>query len=206
MTGTCTFESKRSLQRRWVWIGLGLAAGLLWVGYFFGVPLLHVASNSNQAQLLVVLGGDPNARPFRALELFKAGQGQRILITGNGDNDFIRARLLLAGVPADAIVQEGNSRNTRENAEFSVKWLREHGVGSAVVVTSWYHSRRAVACFRHFAGNDIQIMSAPAYPGMAMGARPSLHEMIMVYLEYLKIAWYGLRHGIWPWEAGNLAG
>jgi uncharacterized SAM-binding protein YcdF (DUF218 family) len=180
-----------------------LAAILLWAGYFFAIPLLHLRSSSVRAQVVVVLGGDPNARPFRALELFKAGVGRQILISGNGDNDFIKRRLLLAGVPSSAIVQEPDSRNTKENAEFSVRWLRDHRVTSAVVVTSWYHSRRAVACFRHYAKGDIQISSSPAYPGMKLGPRPSMHELGIIYVEYLKIAWYGVRYGIWPSDAGE---
>ena len=48
------------------------------------------------------------------------------------------------------IFEEKQSRNTRENAEYSVAWMRERGFKSAVVVTSWWHSRRAMACFRKF--------------------------------------------------------
>jgi uncharacterized SAM-binding protein YcdF (DUF218 family) len=201
-------SAKRDAGSRkcWKWIVricAVLAAILLWAGYFFAVPLLHLRSGSVQAQVVVVLGGDPNARPFRALELFKARAGRQILVSGDGDNDFIRDRLVLAGVPPGAIVQEPNSRNTKENAEFSVHWLKEHGVTSVVVVTSWYHSRRAVACFRHYAKSDVQISSSPAYPGMKLGPRPSPHELVILYVEYLKIAWYGVRYGIWPWDAGE---
>ena len=174
-----------------------LLAAALWAGYFWGVPLLHVPPSAATAQVAVVLGGDPNGRPFRALEVFKAGRARQILVSGNGDNDFIRDRLVLAGVPADAIVQEPRSRNTKENAEFSVDWLRQHSVTSAVVVTSWYHSRRAMACFRQYAKGDIQLSSEPANSGVELRARPSVYDLPAVYLEYLKITWYALRYGIW---------
>ena len=184
-------------------VGLaGAAAGVLLAAalaaYFFAPTLLTVDSGPCQGDVIVVLGGDPNARPFRALELFKAGGAATVLISGAGDNDFVRGRLVLAGVPVEAIAQEPRSWNTKENAEFSVQWLRENSVTSAVVVTSWYHSRRALACFRHYAKGDMALSSAPAYPGVELQARPSVYELVAVYIEYLKIGWYGVRYGIWP--------
>ena len=193
-------EMLKGWKRRVVIAGAALAlllAAALGAGYFWGVPLLHVPPSGAAAQVAVVLGGDPNGRPFRALEVFKAGRARQILVSGNGDNDFIRDRLVLAGVAADAIAQEPRSRNTKENAEFSVDWLRQHSVTSAVVVTSWYHSRRAMACFRHYAKGDIELSSAPAYSGVQLGARPSVYDLPAVYLEYLKIGWYALRYRIW---------
>ena len=130
-------------RKYWKWIVricAVLAAILLWAGYFFAIPLLHLRSSSVRAQVVVVLGGDPNARPFRALELFKAGVGRQILISGNGDNDFIKRRLLLAGVPSSAIVQEPDSRNTKENAEFSVRWQRmtcNHSASIVAIQRCW---------------------------------------------------------------------
>jgi uncharacterized SAM-binding protein YcdF (DUF218 family) len=181
----------------------GAAAGLLLAAalavYFFAPTLLTVDSGPCVGDVIVVLGGEPSGRPFRALEVFKSGGAKSLLVSGDGDNDYIRNRLVLAGVPPDAIAQEPRSRNTKENAEFSVQWMRDHSITSAVVVTSWYHSRRALACFRHYAKRDIALSSAPAYPGVELRARPSLHELVSVYVEYFKLFWYAVRYGIWPW-------
>jgi hypothetical protein len=70
-------------------------------------------------------------------------------------------------VDPGVIDEENRSRNTRENAEYSVAWMREQGLESAVIVTSWWHSRRALACFRKF-GPELEWSSVPSYPGLSM--------------------------------------
>ena len=69
----------------------------------------------------------------------------------------------------------------------------------ALVVTSWWHSRRALSCFKHF-GRDIKFYSAPAYKGLRPAVEPRLEEFVLILIEYVKIAWYGLRYGIWSFS------
>ena len=94
-----------------------------------------------------------------ALWLYRAGRIRRIVISGgSGDLDGkavhseaaeLRTLLLLAGVPRQAILVETRSRNTRENALFTRQLLARHpDVKSLVLVTSAFHERRALACFR----------------------------------------------------------
>jgi len=52
------------------------------------------------------------------------------------------------GVPADVLVLETRSRNTRENAVESARIVRERGFGSLLLVTSAVHMERALGCFR----------------------------------------------------------
>ncbi|MBV5273815.1 MAG: YdcF family protein, partial [Lamprocystis purpurea] len=61
------------------------------------------------------------------------------------------------GVPERAMVLEEQSRNTRENARFSVALLRERGIGSMVLVTSALHMRRALGLF---AAEGMQVFPA----------------------------------------------
>jgi hypothetical protein len=42
--------------------------------------------------------------------------------------------------------------------------LRQMGAKRVIIVTSWYHSRRALACFEHYAP-DIKFYSRPSYFG-----------------------------------------
>jgi len=58
-----------------------------------------------------------------------------------------RRLLLEAGVPASVIQIEGKSTTTRENAEFTLKLMRAEKFQSAILVTSWYHSRRSLKTF-----------------------------------------------------------
>lgn len=51
------------------------------------------------------------------------------------------------GVPAEKILQEGNSRETSENARYTKRILDEKGFRAPLLVTSAYHMPRSVAIF-----------------------------------------------------------
>jgi len=96
-------------------------------------------------------------RIVRALELFRAGRVRLLLLSGRdtspragepSEPELLRDRLVAWGVPADRIVVETESRNTRENAVESAKLLAARGAGSVLLVTSAAHARRALGCFR----------------------------------------------------------
>jgi len=61
----------------------------------------------------------------------------------------IVARILAdLGVPAEKIVKEGDSRDTRENAERTKRILDANGFRKPLLVTSAYHMPRSVELFR----------------------------------------------------------
>ncbi len=138
-----------------------LLAGL--TAFFFPQQVLTVDSGPVQADILVVLGGNPD-RAVRAVELFKEGEAPEILVSGKGDCASNEKLLEQDGVANAAIILECKSHTTRENAEFSIPLLRQMGARRVIIVTSWYHSRRALACFRHYAP-DIKFYSRPSYVG-----------------------------------------
>ena len=86
---------------------------------------------------LVVVSGSPTALPYCMKDL-----------------------LVTMGVPADRVVTETESTNTRENARFSAEILRARGgAETVVVVTSATHLRRAV---REMARAGVTAIPAPA--------------------------------------------
>lgn len=156
---------------------------------------LCVDSGKNvPADVIVVLGGGAE-RPVRAAELFKAHAAPRILLTGAGDDEINRQILLAHGVPAKAIEVENKSKTTHENAEFSVKRLREEKVHSAILVTSWYHARRAEKTFEHGA-SDLKFYSRPSYFGFARTDWKKTGIGKRIRLEFVKLpaywAWFGV--------------
>jgi uncharacterized SAM-binding protein YcdF (DUF218 family) len=188
-------------KRKWILkillalVVLFLALGA--VAFFLPQKLLCVDSGPVSGDAIIVLGGGLGERPARAAELFKEHEASRIIVSGFGDCEINRRILLKAGVPADAIQLEGNSRTTRENAELTIRLLRAGNARHVILVTSWYHSRRALACFEHFAP-DIQFYSRPSY--FAVARADWLHRDIerRVYLEYGKLAGYWVCYGVWP--------
>jgi len=193
--------AKANLWKRWL-VRISLAAGAALLSaalacYFFPQKVLTVDSGEVKADVLVVLGGGSQERPARAAELFKTGQAPLIVCTGFGDGGANEACLTNAGVPASAILLESRSRTTRENAQFSVPLLRAHGVKRAIIVTDWFHSRRALACFEHYAP-DIKFYSRPSYVGYPKAEWNRTGISGYVKSEYWKLLGYWLRYGVCP--------
>ena len=167
------------------------------VAFIFPGPFLTVDSGPVEGDVLVLLGGGSHERSERTAELFKEHAAPRIIVSGYGDGGINRHLLVAAGVPANMIEVEDKSKTTKENAEFTVKLLREQKVKRVVVVTSWYHSRRALACFRHYAP-EIKFYSRPSY--FASARADWAHNRVgnRVRLEYGKLLGYWVCYGVCP--------
>ena len=163
---------------------------------FFPKTFLCVDSGPVKADVIIVLGGGTHERPARAVELFDQQAAPRILISGAGDYYINRHILLTNGIPSAKIGVEDQSRTTRENAEFSYRILRAENIHSAIIVTSWYHSRRALKTFEHFAP-DIKFYSRPSYFGLNHSPWSRDYSK-RVYLEYIKLPGYWVGYGVWP--------
>ena len=76
----------------------------------------------------------------------------------------------------------------------NLKLLREHQCQRVIIVTSWFHSRRALSSFRKYAP-EIEFLSMPA-------PRTQLWKYERGYIasEYVKMILYGVRFGIFPWN------
>lgn len=137
------------------------------------------------ADAIVVLGGameaaapplrpDPNLgaaadRAWHAARLYRAGKAPWVLISGGclpwssiaqSESSVMAALLQELGVPAAAILQESNSRTTRENRDNSLPILQAHGVRRILLVTSALHMPRALALFRAYP-TDLEVIPAP---------------------------------------------
>ncbi|MEI8289909.1 MAG: YdcF family protein [Verrucomicrobiota bacterium] len=173
---------------------VALVAGVAW---FYPEKFLCVDSGPVSADVIVILGGGQHERPQRAAELFQRHAAPRIIISGAGDNEINRQILIRAGVPAAAIEVESESANTRENAGFTLKLLRAEKVRSVILVTSWYHSRRALMTFKHFAP-DLTFYSCPSYFGFAREEWTRTGLGRRMRLEFLKLPGYWIRYGVNP--------
>jgi uncharacterized SAM-binding protein YcdF (DUF218 family) len=138
-----------------------------------------------KAEALVVLGGavhipnsvhtrsaltDPSDRVLRTARLYRAGKAPLVLCSG-GNNPVtsrpdrppearIIQRLLEEwGVPAEAILVEDRSVNTRENALFSFAMLRSKNIRHILLITSATHMPRALSTFKKV---GFEVSPAPA--------------------------------------------
>lgn len=192
-------QNKKSIWRRRLFKILAgfllifVAAGL--AAWFFPQTLLTVDDGPVHADAIVLLGGNVRERSARASALFKEGAAPKILVSGFGDNVANEHMLEKDGVPAADIVLEGKSHTTRENAEFSIPILRAMGARRVIIVTSWYHSRRALHTFEHYS-SDIQFFSRPSYQNYEKPRSRSFNRAVK--LEYIKILGYWVCYGICP--------
>ena len=177
--------------------GLALPAALALAAWLLPHQVLCVETGPAQADVIVVLGGGSNERPIRAAELYQQNAAPRILLTGAGDNDGNRHLLIRHGVPPAAIEQEPKSKTTRENALLSIPLLRKEGAHRVILVTSWYHSRRALHCFRHYAP-DLQFFSRPAYYAYPRSEWIPQGIRNKIRAEYIKTIGYWLYYGVCP--------
>lgn len=184
------------------------AAFLLFAGFvlvmavasalYFSSSVLRIENRSANADVIVLLGGEIVCRPVRALELYQQGAATNLIITGYGDCDSVRLVLVGKGVPGDSIQMECASRTTRENAMFTVPMLRAQHAKRVILVTSWFHSRRALYCFRHFAP-EIEFISLPTTADLPLNHWPAKWERRWVLSEYAKLVYYRVRFGIASW-------
>jgi uncharacterized SAM-binding protein YcdF (DUF218 family) len=197
--GNMARNKPRSWRRRVLKIVAGLLVLLLAAGalaWLFPQQVLTVDSGPVKADVLVVLGGTPD-RAARAAELFKEGEAPKILVSGFGDDVSNEHLLERSGVPATAITLEGKSRTTQQNAEMSIALLRQMGAKRVIIVTTWYHSRRGLMCFEHYAP-DLEFYSRPSYFAYP---RTEWHPKgISKYVksEYTKLLGYWVCYGVFP--------
>lgn len=154
----------------WLWAcSTPLVAGALTRSLEADWPSTPVAALP-AADLVVVLGGgmapprsasghaDLGAaadRYWHAARIQRAGRAPRILVSGGNvwegrrpsEAEAAAGFLRELGVPADAILEERESRNTRENARFTARLLAAEGWTRVLLVTSASHMGRARATF-----------------------------------------------------------
>jgi len=146
-----------------------------------------------RADWIVVLGGESGERVIGAAELYHAGVAPFVFVTGAGDCLLNVRRLVMAGVPRGRIGYECTSRSTWENARMTRAQLERFAPRRAVLVTSWYHTGRALQSFRQ-AWGEVEWGAHGVHPGVSLDRSLVVYEAGAVLAEYLKHAWYTVRH------------
>jgi uncharacterized SAM-binding protein YcdF (DUF218 family) len=115
-------------------------------------------------------------RVYKAGQLYLAHKGNVVIVAagnqpwadyGPPEAELIADLLVESGVPRAAILAEGESRNTRENALNSKRLIDLLTCGSTLLVTSAAHMPRSVAAFEKvgvevFAvSTDVRVVNAP---------------------------------------------
>ena len=181
-----------------------------------GARYLITEAPLEKADAIVVLGGSATykERAHEATRLLFEGRSQRILITNDNTqgpwssaeqrNLFFYERsveeLENAGVPSQSIVLLMKPvTSTYDEAEAIRDYAQQHGLHSILIVTSAYHSRRALWVFsRVFRNTGIRIGLISVKPGNE-SPRPatwwlSLRGWRLVPTEYVKMIYYMIKY------------
>ena len=158
-----------------------LALAALWLVAVAAAKWLVVSEPLPHADAALVLSGAPvyAARVRQGAALLKTGRVDRILLTDDGvrrgwsrklqGNPFMIewgvAELARLGVPGDrVVVLDGRVSSTHDESTAVARYAAEHHLRSLTVVTSPYHTRRALwAVRRALAGQNVTLGSDPAW-------------------------------------------
>jgi uncharacterized SAM-binding protein YcdF (DUF218 family) len=184
-------------SRRWL-------AGILLVG----IALALVARRSGQwlvvdeprpSDVILVLAGETERRPARALQLLEQGFGRKVVIdvpvaaTLFTFRHIELAEKYVQRLPRAASISicpiEGLS--TKDEARDAEKCLAAEHAGSVLIVTSDFHTRRALSIFRHeLPGRSFSV--AASYDEAQFGSRWWTHRQWAKTAvdEWLRLLWW----------------
>ena len=116
---------------------------------------------------IAILSRQSAVRALEAIRVYRRIKPSLVIVSGGAyvrvgklpEGEALREVLAAEGVPADRVVLDSMSRNTRESALNVSAILRARGVTRIALVTSSVHMRRAM---RAFSGIGLEVIPAPA--------------------------------------------
>jgi uncharacterized SAM-binding protein YcdF (DUF218 family) len=152
---------------------------------------------------IVLLAGDYEERAPLVAALYRAGRGERILLTDDGvrrgwsrehqrnlyTNERVVALLLKQGVPRTSIIMLPFWKSGTVYDAVAVRdYISRHATGSILLVTSDYHTRRSLWIFQRV------LLRYPVTVGIEP-SRSSLNRFPEIMVEYIKFTYYLIRFG-----------
>ena len=188
----------------------------MWFVAWSAAKLLMISSPLPHADAIVIMAGSAvfKERAQRGAELFKQGRAPRIILTNDNQqggwssdeqrnipyHELAARWLRRLGVPNDAIetLPEPVS-GTYEESQLLRRYAEAKGLRSVLIVTSAYHSRRALWTLRKVFGSSAITIGLEAVPPGQQAPSPAtwwLHfrGWQMVPGEYLKMIYYRLAY------------
>ena len=202
------------LTWRRVFVAFFLLAGL-WLVSWLGARWLIVRAPLERADAIVVLSGSAtlSERVQHAARLYAEKRAAKILLTTDNTQggwssaqqrnpyfyEIAISRLNRLGVPSESIEVVGPPvTSTWEEGIALRDYAKAHNLRSLLIVTSSYHSRRALFTFRHFfADAGAQVGIDPVETGIQTPPPATwwlhIRGWQLVLVEYLKLIYYLVR-------------
>jgi hypothetical protein len=187
-------------KRRVVWVLAVLLVAML-VVFAANAGRSLVVDDPHPSDVILVLAGETDRRPARALELLDQGYGRRVVMDVSASaNIYDSTQVELAeryvrGLPQKASVRICPIRglSTREEAHDVEKCLAGEEGRRVLIVTSEFHTRRALSIFREeVPGRSFSV--AAAKDEMQFGTRWWTHRQWAKTCldEWMKVVWWSV--------------
>jgi uncharacterized SAM-binding protein YcdF (DUF218 family) len=210
-------QAEKKGWRVWRFVRVALVALAVWsLLAWVAARALIVSAELERADAIVILSGSGAyvERAERAALLLKEGRAPRIILTNDvmigpwsqeeqrnpTFTERAAGELRSAGVPLESIeILPEPVGSTYDEAVLLREYAASHHLRSILVVTSSYHSRRALWTLRRvFEGSNVEVGMDAVAPGQQV-PRPAVWWLKpfgwqMVALEYLKIIYYFFRY------------
>jgi uncharacterized SAM-binding protein YcdF (DUF218 family) len=170
-------------RRRWLWL-LGVSVALVMLAWVFRAPLLVGLAKAwivddpvTRADVIVVLDGGPETRPFAAARLYREGRAPKVLVmrhrTGPtaqlgvtaAEAELARKVLVKEGVAeADINLTDDEVASTYEESVAVRNWIGTNHVKNMIIPTDVFHTRRVRWLFRKQLkdlGVQVQVRAVP---------------------------------------------
>jgi len=158
-----------------------------------------VVDNPQPADVILVLAGETDRRPAQALQLLSRGYGRRVLIDVPATAkiyDITQVELAEKyvqhlGYAESVAICPTQGLSTREEAHDAEKCLDREKGSRVLIVTSEFHTRRALSIFRHEV-RDRTFSVAAAYDDTQFGTRWWTHRQWAKTCvdEWLRLVWW----------------
>ncbi len=180
------------------WIAVALVVGLcLRLASRAGSFL--VLDEPRTSDVILVLAGETDRRPQRALELLAQGYGKRILLDVPynarvfGSTEIELAEKYVHNLPQAASISlcPIDGLSTKAESKDVERCLAHESVQRILIVTSDFHTRRALSIFRHeLPGREYSVAAARA--DAAFGDRWWTHRQWAKTFtdEWMKVIWW----------------
>ncbi len=156
-----------------VLIAFAIIFGLLYISHGFifekAGKYLYYKDELKPADVIVILAGEEKERVEFGAKLYKEGWARKDKIIMAGGPlvwkytwaSLMKQHAIALGVPKEAILLEDKSKSTEEDAIFTRDIMKQYKYKSCILVTSPYHSKRAIKIFRKILGDEIKVISYP---------------------------------------------
>jgi uncharacterized SAM-binding protein YcdF (DUF218 family) len=158
-----------------------------------------VVNNPQRSDVILVLAGETEHRPARALELLSRGYAPRVIIdvpadaTTYGFTQVDLAKKYVQSLPQAASIEicSIDGLSTRDEARDAGKCLAGMPGNRVLLVTSDFHTRRALSTFRYELGG-INFSVAATLDDTQFGMRWWAHrQWAKTFLdEWLRLLWW----------------